>query len=199
LILDLLPLELIQVGTLTQVDELLEFRQKDLSKYLPFVEYNPYDYFFTRLVDEETVFLLEDDDQNLIVEEGEKWRPECNRLATAIRKSQAVVIVAGHRPSRLHPAALRLADHVQVLAGTHSPHLEELNQLSSRGYPLELSGIAPALAQGDGFLRLAALEALIQSSNGGASRVSLADLETQVKELSRLRDKAVPILFGCSG
>ncbi len=179
-----------------QVDELLEFRQRDLSKYLPFVEYNPYDYFFTRLVDKETIFLLEDDDQNLLVEESEKWRPECNRLAAAIRKSQAVVIFAGHRPTRLHPAALRLADHVQVLAGTHSPHLEELNRLSSRGYPLESSGIPPALAQADGCLRLAALEALIKSSASGASQVCMEDLEMQVRRLGRVRGQNAPVLFG---
>jgi len=180
-----------------RASDLVDLRQREMQKYMPFVEYNPYEFFFCRLVDNETIFLLEDDDQTLVIDPSDKWRPETFKLAAAIQKSPAVVILAGGELRPLHSRVTSLVDYVRILSdGKESNRESSLADLVNRGYPLHRGDASGWLAAANGNLRLAALDAYLRATERGEQSVSITELESCVLQMNHLRGNSAPALFG---
>jgi hypothetical protein len=168
-----------------RVSDLLDMRYREMDKLLPFVEYNPYEYFFDRLMDEQTLFLLEDEEEGFLREDGAKWKSEHCRLAQAMRSSRALIVFSCRPFDRLSSQGGQLVDRIRQLpvTGFEGGH-QQVCRLRQAGYPFEQDAGWKFLSQANGALRLAALDALVETRQKGIQDVRTGEIVSSLDRIS---------------
>lgn len=184
-----------------QASDLLDLRQEKVEKYLPFVEYNPYDYYLTRLVDSETVLLLEDDQGTLHAatpENGTKGA-ETGSLLAAIQRSPALVIIATTSLSRLTESTAGWIDRIFKLTPASNAEKDAWKALQQQGYPLVKEESAQRFQEsspGKRWFRIAAMEAYLKAVAAGRNQITSAEIQALIRRYQEYQGEKSQPIFG---